>query len=44
MADDNVEVKNKGGSGKGLMITLIALIFVLIIAVDGGFYFLYNQN
>jgi len=44
MADDNVEVKNQGGSGKGLMIVLIALIFVLIIAVAGGFYFLYNHT
>ena len=42
MADD--QESRGSGSGKGLMIVLIALVVILIFAVIGGGYFLYSQG
>jgi len=42
MADDNQE--KSSGSGKGLIIVLIALVVILLFSVIGGVYFLYSKS
>lgn len=44
MADENVEVKQSGGSGKGILIVLIALVVILLIAVGAGGYLLFSSG
>lgn len=44
MADENEEVKQASGGGKGLMIVLIALVVILLIAVGVGGYLLYSSG
>lgn len=44
MADEDVEVKQSGGSGKGIMIVLIALVVILLIAVGVGGYLLFSSG
>lgn len=43
MAEEEV-TQPQGGSGKGLMIALIALVVILLLAVVGGGYFLYSSG
>jgi flagellar FliL protein len=44
MADENNQEVKSSGSGKGLIIALIALVVILLLAVLGGGYFLYSQG
>ncbi len=44
MADENEEIKQSSGGGKGLMIVLIALVVILLIAVGVGGYLLYSSG
>ncbi len=44
MAEETEEVKQSGGSGKGLMIVLIVLVVLLLVAVGVGGYLLFSSG